>query len=90
MVRIKRSAVVKCDLFFHYLDAKEISFYCFCDTKLKTRKSTRDFHLYCCDHVCKVNKWCLADCFHREFRVSTQMMVRDYCIAICKTFSVYS
>ena len=34
-----------------------------------------------------VNEWCLVDCFHREFRVSTQIMVRDYCIAKCKKFS---
>ena len=28
-------------------------------------------HLYCLDHVCKVNEWCLVGCFHREFRIST-------------------
>ena len=25
-----------------------------------------------------MREWCLVDCFHREFRVSTQIMVRDY------------
>ena len=39
---------------------------------------TCEFHLYCWDHVCKVNEWCLVDCFHREFRVSTQIKVCDY------------
>ena len=33
------------------------------------------------------NEWCLFDCFHHEFKVSTQLMVRDYCIAKCKKFS---
>ena len=33
------------------------------------------------------NEWCLFDCFHHEFTVSTQLMVRDYCIAKCKKFS---
>ena len=37
----------------------------------KTQK-TREFHLYCWNHVCKVNEWCLVDCLHHEFRVSTQ------------------
>ena len=30
----KRIAVVKCDLFFHYRDSKELLFYYFRDTKL--------------------------------------------------------
>ena len=53
---------------------------------VQNTKNTREFHLHCWD-VCKVNKWCLAGCFHREFRVSTQITVRDYCIAKCKKFS---
>ena len=56
-------------------------------TWCKTQKNTREFHLYCWDHVCKVNEWRLVDSFRREFRVSTQIMVRDYCIAKCKMFS---
>ena len=32
-------------------------------------------------------EWCLVDCFHPEFRVFTQIMVCDYCIAKCKMFS---
>ena len=50
----------------------------------KKRKNTREFHLYCWDHVCKVNEWCLVDFFLRKFRVSTQIVVRDYCIVKCK------
>ena len=49
----------------------------------KTRKNTREFHLSSWDHVCKINEWCLADCFHRELRVSIQIMICDYCIAKC-------
>ena len=44
-------------------------------TLCKTRKNTCEFHLYCWDHVCKVNKWCFVDCFV------------DFCIGKCKTFS---
>ena len=36
---------------------------------------------------CLLDKWCLVDCFHCEFRVSPQIMVLDYCIAKCKKFS---
>ena len=44
----KRIAVVKCDLFFHYRDSKELLFYYFRDTKLGAKhKKTREFHLYC-------------------------------------------
>ena len=28
-----QAMIVKCDLFFHYCDAKEISLYCFRDTR---------------------------------------------------------
>ena len=55
-------------------------------TLCKTRKNAREFYLYCWDHVCKVNEWYLIDCFHREFRVSTQIMVHIYCIARFKEF----
>ena len=88
-VWIKRIAIVKCDLFFHYRGAKEIPFYYFCDTKLCAKHTyvffffyskiisldspvvrlTREFFLYCWDHVSKVNKWCLVDCFHHQFKV---------------------
>ena len=47
---------------------------------------TCEFHLYCWDHVCKVNEWCLVDCFHCNFRVSIQIMVCYYCITKCKKF----
>ena len=77
-----------CNLFFYYCDAKEISFYYFRDTKLCAKhEKTREFHLYFWDHVCKVNELCLVDCFHREYKVSNQIIVRDYCIAKRKTFS---
>ena len=33
-VWIKCITIVNCDLFFHYCNAKEISFYYFCDTKI--------------------------------------------------------
>ena len=74
---IKHTTFAKCNLFFLYHDAKEILLYYSHNTK----------HLYCWDHVSKVNDLCLVDCFHREFRVSTQIMVHDYCIVKCKKFS---
>ena len=40
-------------------------------------------HLHCWDHVCKANEWCLEDCFHPEFRLSTQMML---CYFALKSF----
>ena len=30
---------------------------------------TRELHLYCWDHVCKKNGWCLVDSLHHKFRV---------------------
>ena len=36
-VRVKRIAITKCNLFFHYCDSKEISFDYFRDTKLRTK-----------------------------------------------------
>ena len=51
-------------------------------------KKTCECHLYCWDHVCKVNEQCLVDYFHSKFRVSTPIKVCDYCIAKCK-FSTY-
>ena len=90
-VPIKGIAIMKCDLFFHYYNAKEVLFYCFCYTKLcaKHQKtySKHEFHLFCWDYVCKINEWFLVDCFHCEFRMSTQIIVCDYCITKCKKFS---
>ena len=58
---------------------------------VQNKKKTREFHLYCWDgHVCKVNERYLVDCLHHESRISTQIMVRDYCIVKCKKFSVCS
>ena len=45
-IRIKRIAIVKCDLFFHYSDAKEISFYHFCDTKLRAKHEKNMSSIY--------------------------------------------
>ena len=71
-VRIKRIAMAKCDLLFHYRDAKEISFYYFHDQSfVQSLNMFVIVHLYCWDHVCKVNERCLVGCFHREFRIST-------------------
>ena len=87
-VQIKGIAITKCHLLSHYRDTKEISYY-FLYTKLCAKlEKTCETHLYCWDYVCKVNKWCLVDCFHREFRVSIQIMARDSCIAKCQTFLV--
>ena len=54
-VRIKRIAIAKCNLFFHYRHAKEISFYYFRDTNFVQNSKKRKFHLYCWDYVRKVN-----------------------------------
>ena len=55
--------------------------------KMQKKKKTPEFQLFCWNHTCKDNDWCLVDCFHCEFRISTQIMVHDYSIAKCKTFS---
>ena len=71
---------------FYYRNAREISFYYFCNTKLCAKhEKTHEFYLYCWDHVCKVNEWSLVDCFCHGFRVSLQIMVCNYCITTCKT-----
>ena len=59
-----------------------------CKTFCKPRENTYELHLYCWDHVYKVNEWCLVDCFHRECGVSTQVILR-HCIAKYKKFSAY-
>ena len=53
---------------------------------VQNTKNLREFHLYCWDHVCKVNEWCLVDCFHRKFWAFTQKMIRDCCIAFRAVF----
>ena len=52
---------------------------------LLSQYKTCEFH--CWDHVCKVNEWCLVDCFFCKFSISTQIMVCDYCSAKCKKFA---
>ena len=80
---------MKCDLFFHCHDAKEISSYYFHDTKPCAKHTkTCEFHIFCWDHFYKLNEWYLVDCFHPEYRVSSQIMVCSYCIAKCKNFSI--
>ena len=59
-------------------------------TLCKIWQNTYKFHLYCWDHVCKVNEWCLVDYFHCKSRISTQIMVPNYCITKCKEFSTCS
>ena len=54
---------------------------------VQNTKNTCEYHLYCWNHVCKVNEWCLVDCFHCKLRVSTQTMVCNYCTAKFKKFS---
>ena len=83
-VPIKHITINECDLFFHYHDVKEISFYHFHYTK----HETSEFHLYCWDHVFKVNENCLVEFFHQKFRVSTQIMILNDCIKKCEKFSV--
>ena len=53
-----------------------------CKTLCKTWKNTCEFHLSCWNHVCKLNEWYLIDCFYREFRVSTRII-----IVKCRKFS---
>ena len=68
-------------LFSHYCGFKEISFYYFLDNKFcefhvkknKAKQNKKHVNsIYCLDHVCKTNEWCLVDCCHGEIRVSTQ------------------
>ena len=90
-VWIKCIAITKCDLPFYYCNARVISFYYFCNTRLcvKHKKNRHEFHLYSWYHVC-TNEWCLVDCFHQIFRFSTQIIVWDYSTANCKKFSTCS
>ena len=66
--------MAKCNLFFQYRDAKEFLFNYFRDTKLCAKHKKSPVNSVYWDHLCKVNKWCLVDCFHREFMVSIQIM----------------
>ena len=88
MHRTGRVRIAKCNLFFHYRDAKENLILLFSQYKTlcKTWKNTLEYHLYCWCLVCKVNWWCLIDCFHRQFRISTQIMVFDHCKGLLMTF----
>ena len=61
-VRIKRVVIAKCDLFFHYCDAKQISSIVAIQNFVQnTKKHTHEFHLYCWDHDCKVNGASIAN-----------------------------
>ena len=39
-------------------------------------------------HACGVKEWCFVDCFHQEFRASTQMMLRNCCSVKNNVFRV--
>ena len=64
-----------------------ILLFLWCKILCKTWKKICEFHLYCWDHVWKVNECCLVDCFHYQFMVSTQIMVHNYCFSKCKRFA---
>ena len=85
----KRIAIAKCNLFFSLSWFQRSLILLFLRSKTLCNRAC-ELHLYCWDHVSQVNEWCLVDCFHRKFRVSTQTMVCDYCIAKCKMFSACS
>ena len=67
-----------------------VSLFSWYKTLCKTEKNACKFHLCCWNHVCKVNELCLGNCFHRKFRVSTKIMVCNYCIANCRKYPVCS
>ena len=77
--RVKHIAIIECDLFFHHHNAKKISFCIFVMQNFlqNTEEKTIEFHLYCWDYFCKVNEWCLADCFYHEFKVN------EWCLVDC-------
>ena len=57
------------------------------DTNLCAKqKKHRQIPFILLESCFEVNEWCLVDYFHREFRVSTQIIVRNYCIPKYKTF----
>ena len=101
-VRIKRITIAKCNLFFDYRDTKEILLYYFCNTKLCAKHKKRHLNsIYTAGimfirqidgvqvtvSMVNLDRWCLVDCFHGEFGVSTQIKVSNYCISKCKMFS---
>ena len=45
----------KCNLLFHYRDAIKSHFTIFAIQNFVQNTKKRGFHLYCWDHVCKVN-----------------------------------
>ena len=59
-----------------------ISFYYPHDTKLftKMKKDLWIVFIFLRSCFCKVNDWCLVVCFHREFRVTTQIMHKVFCL----------
>ena len=73
--------------FFPLLQRNLILPFSWYKTLCKTWKNLHEFHLYCWDHVRKVNQWCLVECFYHKIRVSTKKIVCDYYITKCKMFS---
>ena len=82
-VQIKHIVITKCNLFFCYRDAKEISFYYFCNKNVVQIMKKYTWIPFILLGSCL----CLVECVHLEFRVSTQIMVCNYCIVKCKKFS---
>ena len=69
--------------------SKKSQFTIFVTQNCTKHEKAREFDLYRWDRVCKVNEWCLVDYFHLKFSVSTQIMVRNYCIAKCRVFRMW-
>ena len=79
--------IAKYVLFFHSMMLKKSHLTIFIiQNFVSNTKNTCEFHLDYWDHVCNVNERCLVNCFHHEFRVSTQIVVPDFCITKCKVF----
>ena len=66
----------ECDLFSIIMMPKNLILLFLQYKKHKAHKNTSEFHLYCWDHVYKVNGSCLVDYFYSKFRISTEIMVR--------------
>ena len=75
---LRSIAIMKCNLFSIITMPKKSHFTIFAiQNFVQNTKHARKFHLYnvCKDNVCKVKELCLVNCFHYEFRVSTQWYV---------------
>ena len=85
-IRIKRTAIAKCYLFFHYCCQRNlILLFLRYKTSCKTRKNT--WIPFILLESCLYGKWMVFSCLHCKFRVSTQIIRQDYCITKSKKFS---